>query len=327
MKNLNIYFSDACNFKCAYCCMQHQEHDNKHIQECFKNGSFTKTILETITPETTSIGLWGMEPSLNGLYFSAMITAILKRWPQIKNIMFSTNGTSELYRYFVMPLLSYDVTLHIQFSIDGPEDMNDFNRQKGAYKNSVRALEHLIYSCPTKMPTNNFQLKLSTKSTLTKINLRTDPAVWYAWAQALHDKMIPLIEKRPYINIDAIGAKPTIEVPGRYFGYDAENYRKWFGTIEVPKQTPHCMAGIDSFTIDCNGKLWDCQMRKNKDGYDEKILRSNFDKRVSQLLKDNQITQTDKDMLFNAIMSVWCWASATDINTIDDSYILLFGNL
>lgn len=148
MKNLNIYFSDECNFKCTYCCMQHEGQNNKHIQECFKNGSFIQTILNTITSETTSIGLWGLEPSVNGYYFSPMIRAILNANPQIKKIMFSTHGSLTLYNFFVAPLLNKDINLYIQFSVDGPAEINDINRQKGAYNHIINSIKNLIRTCP-----------------------------------------------------------------------------------------------------------------------------------------------------------------------------------
>ena len=83
----------------------------------------------------------------------------------------------------------------------------------------------------------------------------------------------------------------------------------------------------NSLTIDYEGNIWDSPLLKNKDGIQEDLLRSNFDKRYEFLLKQKQVAETNCDRLFHAIRQVWRWDLAPDINTIEDSYIMLFGNL
>lgn len=41
----------------------------------------------------------------------------------------------------------------------------------------------------------------------------------------------------------------------------------------------------NSLTIDYEGNVWDSPLLKNKDGIQEDLLRSNFDKRYEFLLK------------------------------------------
>lgn len=315
--NLDIIYSSKCNIACQYC--PYQQDDNKHIREQIKCGNFSEKVIEAINDEITSLSIRGAEPAVNFDLFPAFIKPILAAKPQINELSIYTNGSRQLYRSFVEPMIKLPIKVNIIIQVDGPAAIADFNKAKGSYAFARDSIMTLIRMCSTTVH-GEFELHIKTESIINKFNMSNDSKEWYDWAQSFRTEMSEYAVAKPYIHTEGIGATPRLEIPGRYFRRDVMAYKRWFK--EPPRK--YCS---DSQAIDCNGIMYDCYLKKYKSGYNEHLLRSNFDKRVDDLLKLEQITQTDKDALFEQIMTVWCWATAPDINIIDDSYIMLFGNL
>ena len=313
--NLDIIFSEKCSLSCSYCPYQ-QNQDNAHVRAQLANGSFAAVAVKAIEEyHIDSLALRGLEPAVNFDQFPAFIKTILSAKQQIESISIYTHGSQQLYKYFVEPIIKNDININFYFLIDGPETNE---KTKGAYNYARKSIVNLIRACPSKV-NNEFKLYLHTESVITKFELRQDPAEWYAWAESFKEGFVNSAASKSYIDATGLGAPPILEVPGRYFPRDAAAFKTWFKKIK-----PSCSA---SLTIDCDGKLYGCYLKRNKIGFNAQLLRSNVDKRVDFLLKQKQIMRTDKDALFEDIMSIWCWATAPDINTIDDSYIMLLGNI
>jgi len=115
---------------------------------------------------------------------------------------------------------------------------------------------------------------------------------------------------------------PTIEVPGNYIKQDGINLCKW----DIPFDTSkvyECAAGITSKTIDYQGNIYDCHMLCNK-ATSIQDLRPDFENKMNRLVLAGEVIEQNHDKLFNAISSIYCWATGN--NEISESYIKLLGN-
>lgn len=138
----NIYFSGACNLKCKYC-FQPKIKDtmsdvNKKIEEWIKSGKMEDDILKYIGKDTTCFSLWGGEPSINLPLLQERLPFIYSKFPNLDEIFYSTNiSTKKLAQNtvnFIYTILHLNkkskrkVKVSIQFSIDGPPEINDKDR-------------------------------------------------------------------------------------------------------------------------------------------------------------------------------------------------------
>ena len=124
MKNLDIYFSDACNSNCQYCIMKDLKHNNDAIRQALEDGTFVTNVRHALRPETISIGFWGREPSINGEYFSNFIFNLLDYSPYIRYIIISTPNT------FVRNQFLKFYTVH---GVENCFHLNNFIKMRGDY--------------------------------------------------------------------------------------------------------------------------------------------------------------------------------------------------
>lgn len=326
MNNLNIYFSDSCNSNCTYCIMKNNPHNsNSVIRNALSNGVFAQKVISAITPDTISLGIWGMEPTINGDLFKDFIYTILTNSPNIKYIMLPTNGQSvNLYEQFILPLYNYcefherKLILMIQFSLDGPPDLH--NAHRGEWS-AFRCINN-IYKIDDLLPQSNyFKVRLSTKSTLTGDDiLYYDPKIWEEYMLKLNGSLTTIPMKDNKIGTTGI----TLEVPGHYTQEHGIALCKWkylcqFLAREL-KET--CLTSSNSKTIDYQGNLYDCHLLCNRN-MDLARVRADFDIKYNSLRKKKLIAEQDKERLYDAIIKMYCWAASP---VIDESYLLLLGN-
>ena len=329
MTNLDIYFSDACNSNCQYCIMQDKENNsNTAIRQALEDNTFVTNVRHVLTPETISIGFWGREPSVNGQYFSNFICNLLEYSPYIRYIMIPTNGQSDtFYQDFVIPLYCYcnshkrRIILMLQFSLDGPPDLHDKYRGEGSAKKCIDTIDKVYHNF-------NFQnkylrIRMSTKSTLQGYELEHySPIIWRNYMRGLNTDY-PNKEEVGYFYSRIGWQRITFEVPGNYTVEQGRVLSKWKEYIHIePEMYQSCAVNTDSKTIDYLGNLYDCHLLVNKD-VNQEILRAQFETTMNTLVAANEAIEQDRNKLFNAISSIYCWG-ATDKRL--DSYIRLLGN-
>lgn len=326
MLNLDIYFSDACNSNCTYCIMKDNPHNsNSAIRDALSNGEFARKVLETITPDTISLGLWGMEPTVNGELFQQFIYTILDNASNIRYIMMPTNGqSSQLYEYFIEPLLNYcdknarKLIMMIQFSLDGPPDLHNAHRGAWSAFNCINNIHKIDSTLPQ---SNYFKVRLSTKSTLTKDDiLYYDPKNWEEYMLKLGSSLTTIPMKDNKIGATGI----TLEVPGCYTQKHGIALCRWKHLCQFLTQEydETCLTSSNSKTIDYQGNIYDCHLLRNR-YVNLDFLREDFNIKYNKLLKAKLITEEDNKKLFKAVMKMYCWAVSP---TIDESYLLLMGN-
>lgn len=328
LKNLDIYFSDACNSNCEYCILQNIQHNNNTaIQQALEDNTFVTYTRKVLTEDTISIGFWGREPSINGQYFSSFIANILDYTPYIRYIILPTNGQSDtFYSDFIAPLYNYcnthkrKIIFNIQFSLDGPPDLHNSHRGNGSSEKCLDTINYIFNNFNFK--NKYLRLRLSTKSTLTGYDIEHySPSTWLKY-------MDTLVIKYASINVGYICSHiglqiATLEVPGNYTVSQGQALVKWKNIIKTDAQNYHaCIAGTDSKTIDYLGNLYDCHLLANK-GITQEELRTQFETTMDTLVAANEAIEQDRDKLFNAISSIYCWGAA---DKKFDSYIRLLGN-
>ena len=334
--NLDIYFSDACNGNCTYCIMKNNpQNNNTAIQQALQYGTFRHHVCANLTPDIISLGIWGMEPSVNGKYFRNFITEILDYSPYIRYIMIPTNGLSTTFYFdFIQPLIDY-TRLHkrklivmVQFSLDGPPQINDVHRGQGTTQQVISNMLMLYNIMPKNL--QYLKLRLSTKSTLQADDLAFDPTQWWAYMNLVHQICTNNdSNKLPLDDIYIGRTHPTIEVPGNYSAQNGRDLCKWLAihgdTLNefFSLDGRQCQAGEQSKTVDYRGNIWDCHLLVNK-AINIQTIRNDFENKMNQLVASGEAIEQDREKLFKAIMSIYCWATAN--NDMPESYIKLLGN-
>lgn len=313
MKDLNIYYSNG-SLDAA-------------IQAALEDGTFAHYVRQALAQETTSLELCGMEPSINGKYFNKFIIDILDYSKYIHYINIPTNGQSlTFYDDFIAPLLLYciahrrELVLQLQFSLNGPPDLHDKYHGEGSYKQCIKNLEYI----QSVFPYNNPYLKLyiQTKSILRGPELETySPQKWKAFMANLLNQF----RGRQYIlwgsGEDGIQINPfiTVELPGNYTAAQGRALKNWVDSEDglfFKTDGTYCQGNP---TIDYQGNLYDYHLN-----FDLTTLRADFEQKMTSLVAAGEAIEQDRNKLFNAIMSIYCWTTAN--NDIPESYIKLMGN-
>lgn len=323
MTNLDIYFSDACNSNCQYCPIQNN--NNEAIRQALEDNTFVTNVRHTLTPETESIGFYGREPSVNGEYFSKFICNLLDYSPYIKYIGIVTNGQSNtFYQDFIVPLYIYcnihkrKIILIIQFTLDGPPDLQDKYRGEGSTQKCINNIDYIF---------NNFnfnnkylRLQTSTKSTLRGYEIENYSTK--QWTKYMLDIRQRQINKVIITNDCKIGELSlTVEVPGNYTAAQGQALKRWERYFTIDQFSP-CFNNNFNKTIDYLGNIYDCHLLVNKNITQEQ-LRAQFETTMDTLVSQGEAIEQNRDKLFNTILSIYCWGAE---DKTFDNYIRLLGN-
>lgn len=133
-----IVNAGVCNLDCAYCYIpktDKMKEMHADIVEYLDSGRFIEDLLATFGTGLTAISPWGTEPTLTIEYFTKWMPELVKTFPDLRSINFSTNMLrNPKYLLEFLESLPKDRGLEwqLQYSIDGPEDINDVTRMKGA---------------------------------------------------------------------------------------------------------------------------------------------------------------------------------------------------
>lgn len=326
-KNLDIYFSDACNAQCSYCILRDREpNTNAAIRAALEDQTFVTNVRKTLTPEIRSLGFWGKEPSINGKYFGPFITNLLDYSPYIRYIMIPTNGlATDFYDNFIWPLLSYcnlhkrKIILIVQFSLDGPPDLQDRYCGTGSTEKCMNNIYNIAWRFPFENP--YLRLRMSTKATLQGYDLEHyNPIKWNQFMVNFRMRILPFFPD--WLDCKVGLWRATLALPGNYTKAQGQAICKWKSYFYFNKSC-NCQAGDLSKTIDYQGNLYDCHLLKNQQ-FSQEDCHEAFEEQMTALVAQDEAIEQDRDKLFNTIMSIYCWGAS---DTIDfTSYIKILGN-
>ena len=139
---VNVYFSGVCNLQCKYCFQpkigSKMRDVNNKIIEWIDSGKMEDDIEKYIGKDIECLALWGGEPSLNLPHLVKRLESIYQRFPKFNSISFSTNIAKKFQANNIIQLidavrdlngkLCRKVHVDVQFSIDGPPEVNDKDR-------------------------------------------------------------------------------------------------------------------------------------------------------------------------------------------------------
>lgn len=310
---LSLHWSSDCNMKCQYCYIEKRKHEmnqyNLKIQQALADGTFLqniKNVFGDIKDNIESLSLWGAEPTLNYQYFPAFFPQLLDFFTNANDFMFSTNalaGFDILKEYFYEPILAYchenkrKLTFNLQFSLDGPQEINDSSRHMGATDNTLDCIYKLIQLFPQEE--EYVKLSICTKATLDISYMRAmveeGPAAmqrYYDFSDAFATKASDLAKGKKNLELNLF-LLPTLVDPGTYTVEDGKVFAKWVTLLKSVNRvmwTSHydgplfvqplmalfnyldvednpigsaanrfsCSAGHNNWTIDYDGTVYTC---------------------------------------------------------------------
>ena len=252
MRSFSLHYSTDCNMNCKYCYIDqdnklHTE-ENKKIREAILNGTFIKNIIDLYqqVPEQKmnieSYSLWGAEPTINGDLFYLVHAPLLDFFPNIVFFDFSTNGLvggKFIYKNFVIPMLEYaethkrKLTFQIQFSLDGPPELNDKTRQQGATKQTIQTMKEFIELIPN---SQFLDIELACKATwnidtFREYNNLSKLQAYYDWCDTFIYDIITIANQKKNIITDTLCFSPTCANPTLATKEDGEIFANWLNLL------------------------------------------------------------------------------------------------
>lgn len=247
IRNLDVYFSADCNLSCKYCYIHKNksilQNYNSQLRESLENKKFINSIKEktsTNKQEIISIGLWGAEPTLNSSYGKSFLFDAFDWFENLNKLFFSTNCIVGFFG--IKPIIDIveeynkltnrEISLEIQFSIDGPEWITDENRGFGTTKAVLKAIDDTILYCVDNI--KNTKIITKVKPTLdsdiiSKIKNDENKIIeWYCLFDNLQEKYKQYNSDKLKINL--LGY-PTVVNPDYYTVQNGKDFADFIDTV------------------------------------------------------------------------------------------------
>lgn len=305
VRNLDIVYTASCNMKCSYCFI-HKNPDsmlknNGAIRQALVDGSFAQAIIKQMADsknDLIQLALWGGEPTLNQDLFEDFITPLLDFFPNVIEVHFSTNGSQSVLG-FAEAIYKYTQThpdrllwLNVQFSIDGPPQINDTNRAENATRDTWNTLKELIIY-GNEHCNKFFHIHTAPKATMNSkqyfdLAQGNNLFAWYKFFDEWQDSVVKL-NTSDYAHHDWL-AQPSFSQPSDWTLTECKNYAilikklreiddtqfkfyrhplltrvmepylMWMGNEihQYPLGQIGCSGGISNYSIDYQGKLMTC---------------------------------------------------------------------
>ena len=214
-----LYLTATCNLKCRYCYIDKSpslvDIDNI-LEETYQDENYFFDLFNEIFSEDkdvlTRIEFWGGEPSYGLKRVYKLTRQIIENYPNVNNIMMSTNFTTktvidDIFNY--LKVLSEYPDRHfnfdLQLSLDGPEEITDFNRGKNVTKLFTNNFIKFVKEMDERFKDiHNVTLNSHFKPTLAQENialLQTKEKVieYYKFFEYFEDLVLENVKTAPYI--------------------------------------------------------------------------------------------------------------------------------
>ncbi len=234
-----VFSAATCNMACAYCYIPKTPvigDLHRRVASELASGRWIKTLKQVIGNRLEHIGLWGTEPTLVLDLVTPQVPDILKAFPNLKTVGFSTNllQRPEVICDFAKALSAHTdkVKLDVQVSLDGPEWVTDANRHFGATSAIVAHLRKLFEGLGSSGLRITVGMRL--KPTLMIENMRDMNTQrieeWYSFFDGLLDMYQASVKDKEHLQF-ALEATPTFVVPGRYTSDDGREAAAFFRRV------------------------------------------------------------------------------------------------
>lgn len=325
--NISLFFSADCNMKCKYCDMNNYNIDlkqyNNKIRQSIESGDCVKNIIDKygfLKDEIIELSFWGMEPTINIDLYDKIVIPLLDYYTNINSFMFSTNaflGYNSIHN-FIRSLENYSrpITFKLQFSLDGPEWINDNSRRKGATERTIKMIKDIIIN---NQDLKNCSLDLFIKSTLDchfMEILNQDINKIYEFYDFFNNIKIECasLNKSERISTPCL-AMPTLVVPHYHTIkdgyilrdfirniYDIDKYESqlFFQVLEHITLREEgfikylCSAGLGSLSVDYEGNIYGChsiypQAFNGENEKSIKIAHTSLVNKNKRLIQNNEL--------------------------------------
>ena len=130
-----ILTTGKCPLNCKYCYIPKSKYMNRihaDLIEYLAQGTYVEELKSL--GNIKYLGFWGTEPTLTLDLLTNLLPSLIKTFPQLKEISFSTSmmTNTQVILKFAQALKGTKIKLNVQMSLDGPAWITDKNRIKGA---------------------------------------------------------------------------------------------------------------------------------------------------------------------------------------------------
>jgi len=310
MEAVELLTCAFCPLKCKYCYIpksKKMKELHKEIKVKLKQQTYLENLEKIYGKNLKYLGLWGTEPSLTFNEILQIFPELIKKFPELKELSFSTSFLlpPKVYLNFFDGLerLNYPLKVKIQISCDGPSFITDKNRMRNAAK-FIR--EHTLKLIPEVRKRNyrNLDLEFKWKATFSVENLKLlveNPSLVDSYWEYFKSQEE---EIRPYLNSKVKfifgSCSPTLVVPGKYTSEDgkifAEFLKVWHSKGKLTSysyrlrrlfkywpeitRNPHaftCSGGDSNFGVGDNLFLCHRTFYFDKDEYLESIFETDIE--------------------------------------------------
>lgn len=243
-ESCEAFVTAACPLSCKYCYIpktREMLEAHKEVLEWVTSGRMVDEI-RAFMPDLKFLGFWGAEPLLSMGALATQAENIVKAFPRLESINFSTGMTLDPFQAVVFikgidAASTKEIKIGIQVSIDGPDEIMEVNRFGGASGIICKNMKSLVVGLGA---TNlkNVRVDISLKPTLSMENIRylvetegfikykrffEDFTFFICKLIARHSPNRVAINKHSYC--------PTLAVPGSYTSDDGRVFAEFLRGI------------------------------------------------------------------------------------------------
>lgn len=229
-----------CPMNCRYCYIPKNEKMkiiHAKIIKSIKSNEIFERLFNIYGEKLEYLGFWGTEPTLTLPLITEKIPYIMKKFPNIKEFSYSTNGLSDpsIIIDFIKKVnkekLEHEVTIENQISIDGPPWITDYNRMEGAVEIILRNLYELIEMLNDINLQENLKFELQFKPTIDVENMKEfmDDIFKVREFQKFFKEISDYVKeknKNKNLIFEGCGAI-TLVVPGKYTSNDGKIFAQF----------------------------------------------------------------------------------------------------
>lgn len=195
-----LYVTATCNLKCRYCYIDKSPvllKIDKMLEESYE-GDYYFNFMKDIFDKNIlhRIEFWGGEPTYGLKRARPTVEKALTYFTNINEFFFSTNLTmprciEDIYEFFTFVDLYPErhFNIHIQLSLDGPTEINDYNRGERTTELFTKNFSKLIYTVSDyldKHPNINIQANFKPtldSSSIAKLQTKEDVKNYYLFLE------------------------------------------------------------------------------------------------------------------------------------------------
>ncbi len=258
-----FYTCGTCNLKCHYCGIDKNPilvKIDKALEESFKGDYYYNQLLKYFPNPTQlkRIETWGGEPFLRMERIHPLIHKVIEHYPYFSMMFSSTNFSYpewpdkffDLMKQFE-PYAPRQFEYFLQLSLDGPTEINDFNRGEGVTERCRKNFDILVNRLPVDLP-SNVTLHVYFKPTLDNTSIKQldtkEKIIEYfqffeEWYEKLFALQMPNLIPELSVPNTAVPS-PVTKKDGQIFAELCKNCRE----IEQENKKYHYFKRYDSIT-------------------------------------------------------------------------------